>query len=77
MGGLATMREDTMTTHQETRQRIKGSQTGTVSSIANELANIPNEPFLPVEVKLVGWSIGVGAILLVLLVWVSHTFFAG
>ena len=66
-----------MATHQATRQHDKNPRTGTESTIANELANIPNEPFLPVEVKLVGWSLGLGAILLVLLVWVSHTFFAG
>ncbi len=66
-----------MATRQETRQHVEGSQTGTESSIAKELANIPNEPFLPVEAKLVGWSLGVGAILLVLLVWVSYRFFGG
>ncbi len=66
-----------MATHQATRKHVNGSQTGTESSIASELANIPNEPFLPVELKLVGWSLGLGAILLVLLVWVSYTFFGG
>jgi hypothetical protein len=45
--------------------------------LAEELGNIPDEPFLPVEARLVGWSLGAGAILLVLLVWVSYTFFAG
>ncbi len=75
--GVGRIREGAMATHQATRQHVNGARTETESSIANELANIPNEPFLPVEVKLVGWSLGLGAILLVLLVWVSHTFFVG
>jgi hypothetical protein len=33
------------------------------------------EPLLPVEKKLIGWSIGLGIVLLGVLIWVSHTFF--
>jgi hypothetical protein len=33
------------------------------------------EPLLPVEKKLIGWSIGLGIVLLGILVWVSYTFF--
>jgi hypothetical protein len=33
------------------------------------------EPLLPVEKKLVGWSIALGIILLGILVWISYTFF--
>ena len=61
----------------EIRQRVDVSQSGTQSSIAEELARIVDEPFLPVEAKLVGWSLGVGAILLGVLIWVSYTFFGG
>jgi len=32
------------------------------------------EPLLPVEKKLIGWSIGVGLALLVLLVLINHVF---
>lgn len=35
------------------------------------------EPLLPVEKKLILWSIGLGIILLFVLVWVSYTFFPG
>jgi hypothetical protein len=35
------------------------------------------EPLLPVEKKLIGWSIGAGVFLLGVLVWLSHTFFPG
>lgn len=33
------------------------------------------EELLPVEKKLIGWSIGLGIVLLGVLVWVSYTFF--
>jgi hypothetical protein len=45
--------------------------------VADEIAQIPYEPFEPVERKLVAWSLGLGVVLLVLLVWLSYTFFAG
>ena len=33
------------------------------------------EPLLPVEKKLIGWSLGIGVVSLGILVWVSYTFF--
>lgn len=33
------------------------------------------EPLLPIEKKLIIWSIGLGIALLFVLVWVSYTFF--
>ncbi len=45
--------------------------------IADEMKQMEYEPLLPVEKKLIGWSIGLGLGLLVLLVWVSYTFFPG
>lgn len=35
------------------------------------------EEFLPVEKKLVGWSIILGVVLLGLLIWISYTYFPG
>jgi hypothetical protein len=43
--------------------------------IADELAKLEHEPLLPVEKKLIAWSIGLGIALLGLLVWASYTFF--
>jgi hypothetical protein len=43
--------------------------------IADELAAIPHEPLLPIEKKLIVWSLALGFLLLALLVWVSSTFF--
>jgi hypothetical protein len=45
--------------------------------IADELEKMEYEPLLPVEKKLIAWSIGLGVVLLALLVWVSYTFFPG
>jgi len=49
----------------------------TEGKVAEELAKIPYEPFLPVEAHLVTWSLVLGAVLLGVLVWVSYAFFAG
>jgi hypothetical protein len=43
--------------------------------LSEELKKMEYEPLLPVEKKLIGWSIGLGAILLALLVWISYTYF--
>ena len=45
--------------------------------LAEELKKMQYEPLLPVEKKLIGWSIGLGAGLLFILYWISITFFPG
>ena len=40
------------------------------------LEEIPDEPLLPVEKKLIVWSLVLGVLLLALLAWVSYTYFA-
>jgi len=40
--------------------------------LRQELQNAPPEPLLPVEKKLIGWSLGIGVALLIILVLVSH-----
>lgn len=45
------------------------------SKTGEELAKIPYEPLLPIEKKLIAWSLTLGVVLLVILVWVSYTFF--
>lgn len=44
-------------------------------NLAEEMGKIPYEPLLPVEKKLIAWSIGLGVTLLVVLVVVSNLFF--
>ncbi len=43
--------------------------------LADELKGMQREPLLPIEKKLIGWSIGLGIGLLGLLVWASYAFF--
>jgi hypothetical protein len=45
-------------------------------NLAEELASIPYEPLLPVEKKLIAWSLILGIVLLGVLFWISSTFFA-
>ncbi len=45
--------------------------------LAEELEKMEYEPLLPVEKKLIGYSLILGTILLGVLVWVSYTFFPG
>ncbi len=47
------------------------------AKLVDELKKMEYEPLLPVEKKLIGWSIGLGVILLAILMWVSSTFFPG
>jgi hypothetical protein len=42
------------------------------SDLQQELQNAPPEPLLPIEKKLIGWSLGIGLVLLVILLLVSH-----
>jgi hypothetical protein len=40
--------------------------------IRHEFDSAPVEPLLPVEKKLIGWSLGTGIVLLIILVIVNH-----
>ena len=43
-------------------------------NIGEELRKAPVEPLLPIEKKLIGWSFGIGVVLLVVLAVVNHLF---
>ena len=43
--------------------------------ISEELKKMEWEPMLPVEKKLIAWSLILGVVLLGFLVWISYTFF--
>ena len=45
--------------------------------LIDELRNMEYEPLLPIEKKLIAWSLIIGVASLGLLVWVSYTFFPG
>lgn len=44
--------------------------------IADEIKKMAAEPLLPIEKKLIGWSLGLGIVLLVVLVAVAKTLVA-
>jgi hypothetical protein len=46
-------------------------------SLKQEMKRMEYEPLLPVEKKLIAISIALGAVLLVVFVWISQTFFPG
>ena len=43
--------------------------------LSDELRRMQQEPLLPVEKRLILWSLGLGAGLLGLLLWISNKFF--
>jgi hypothetical protein len=47
------------------------------AKLAEELQNMQYEPLLPIEKKLVLWSVLLGLFLLGVLIWVTNTFFHG
>jgi len=47
------------------------------TKLIEELQKMEYDPWLPIESKLVKGSIILGLVLLVILVWISYTFFPG
>jgi hypothetical protein len=47
------------------------------ATLIDELQKMQYEPLLPIEKKLISWSIAIGVVSLGFLVWVSYTFFPG
>lgn len=47
----------------------------TETGFRQEVRKMETEPLLPIEKRLIAWSLILGAIGLILLVWVSYTFF--
>jgi hypothetical protein len=54
-------------------QTIQANQANHVN-IGEELRKAEVEPLLPVEKKLIGWSLGIGVVLLVVLGIVNHLY---
>jgi hypothetical protein len=48
-------------------QKFKGEAIMSQPDIRKELANAAVEPLLPIEKKLIGWSLGIGIVLLIIL----------
>ncbi|HEX4798182.1 MAG TPA: hypothetical protein VFV04_02735 [Burkholderiales bacterium] len=45
--------------------------------VGEEMRKMPVEPLLPVEKKLIGWSLGIGLVLLVILIFATRGPVAG
>jgi hypothetical protein len=45
--------------------------------LRDELHSAPIEPLLPIEKKLIAWSLGIGLTLLVVLAAINHVYSAG
>jgi len=43
--------------------------------LSDEIKKMEYEPLLPIEKKLIGWSIIIGLVLIVVLVWISRALF--
>ena len=46
----------------------------TKTTLTDELRKTPAEPLLPIEKKLIGWSLGIGVALLIVLAGINHLF---
>ena len=47
------------------------------AKLADEIKEMPYEPLLPIEKRLIAWSLLLGVGLLGLLIWISRTYFPG
>lgn len=47
------------------------------AKLIDELQKMEYEPLLPIEKKLISWSIIIGVVALGFLVWISYEFFPG
>jgi hypothetical protein len=45
--------------------------------IGDEIQKMPYEPLLPIEKQLIGWSLGIGIVLMVVLALVTKVFLKG
>ena len=43
--------------------------------LSEEISKMPYEPLLPIEKKLIGWSLGLGVVLMVVLIVISRVYF--
>lgn len=57
------------------KRKQKAKPGSTRHGVAEELEHLPAEPLLPVEKRLIAWSLGLGGVLLVALVALTETLF--
>jgi hypothetical protein len=54
---------------------VKQTKATDSPKMSNEMKEMEYEPLLPVEKKLIGWSLALGVVLLIFLYWLSAVFF--
>ncbi len=54
---------------------MSATQLAREAKLSEELQKMPYEPLLPIEKKLILWSLGLGVFLLAILVWISQALF--
>jgi hypothetical protein len=54
---------------------VEQKKTTDSPKLSTEMKEMEYEPLLPVEKKLIGWSLGLGVVLLIFLYWLSAVFF--
>src|SRR5213594_633305 len=59
------------------RCRLKGRKIMEQPKVGEEMRKMPVEPLLSVEKKLIGWSLGIGLVLLVILIFATRGPIAG
>jgi hypothetical protein len=60
-------------THAELKESVMANPY-TQSDLREELRRAPAEPLLPIEKKLIGWSLTIGLVLLAALAAINHLF---
>jgi hypothetical protein len=61
----------------ELKRETAMSNPYTQSDYRDELRTATTEPLLPIEKKLIAWSLGVGLVLLIVLAALNHVYSAG
>lgn len=54
---------------------MTAKSTASGAKVSEEMGKMEYEPILPIEKKLIGWSIGLGVGLIAFLYWLSQTLF--
>ncbi len=60
-----------------TQQVMSGEAVKPQTTVGLEMRKMAAEPLLPIEKKLIGWSLGLGLVLLVVLVFLARIFVPG
>ena len=72
---MATRKKPAARTRKGPASAKRPAKAKATSDIGRALRQMPAELLLPIEKKLIVWSLGLGAVLLVILVWATEALF--